>query len=62
MKIKWEVSEGYGHGDCPHYLEIQEEEFEDCETEEEKRDLIAEYVQAEFEEKVSYSWEIIERE
>ena len=60
MKIKWEVEDGYVGKSRPQYLTIDDKEIEDCETEEEKQALIEEYVKDDFDQMISYSWEILD--
>ena len=57
MRIRWEVGDGYVGKSRPHYLDIPDEEFDEM-SDEEKTDLIDDYVQQDFDNKVDYSWEI----
>jgi hypothetical protein len=54
MRIIWEVDDGYCGGSRPQILEIPDEEFEYCDTEEEKDNLISGRVQEDFENVVSW--------
>lgn len=56
MKIKWEAEDGYVGGSRPHYLEVDDDELSECETEEEKNQLIDDYVREDFEQTVTFSW------
>lgn len=56
MIIIWEVDDGYV-GYRPHEIEIPDEEFENCDTQE-IEEIIEDYVKNEFETNISYSWKI----
>ena len=58
MIVTWQVSDGYARGSRPHTTTIPDEELEECETEEKREELISEYIQDDFEQKIS--WSIIE--
>ena len=58
MKIIWQVDDGYVGGNRPHTTEIPDDELENCETEEERKELISEYIQDDFNNIVS--WYIID--
>ena len=60
MKITWEVSDGYIGKSRPQYTEVPNDELAKCETEEEREELIEEYIQNDFQE--SIGWEITSRE
>ena len=60
IRITWYVDEGYTGKARPHYTEFEEDAFEDCETEEERQDIINEAVKEEFEEVVSYRIDKVE--
>jgi non-homologous end joining protein Ku len=60
MTIKWEVDDGYIGKSRPQFVEIDDDELAECDTEEEERVLIDEYVQEDFAQKVSFSWERVE--
>ncbi len=55
MEITWQVSDGYVGGSRPHTTEIPDDELEECETEEERQDLINDYIQNDFEQEISWS-------
>ncbi len=59
MKIKWEVEDGYVGKSRPQYLEIPDEDLEDMD-EDEKQSYIEDSVKNDFENKVSFTWEIID--
>lgn len=63
MKVKWEVEDGYVGKSCPHFTDVPDDELEECETEEEKGDLIDSYIKEDFEQKITYHWDysIVER-
>lgn len=58
MIVRWQVSDGYVSGDRPQTTNIPDEELEECETEEERKELINDYIQNDFEQRIS--WFIIE--
>ena len=57
MIIIWEVDDGYINNRIHHKLEIPDEEFEGCDTQE-VEEIIEDYVKNEFETEISYSWKI----
>lgn len=54
MEITWEVEDWYCGKSRPHHTTIPDEEFEDCETEEEREQLIEDWIQEEFKQKISW--------
>ena len=54
MKIRWEVDDGYVGKSRPQYTEIDDEELAECSDDEERQQLIDEYVQQDFENKISW--------
>lgn len=56
MIVFWKVTDGF-EGHVEHVLEIPDEEFEDCDTEE-IEDIVNDYVRNEFENKVGFDWRI----
>lgn len=60
MKITWEVEDGYAGKSAPHYTEVDDDELVECETDEEREDVIAETVHEDFLRTVT--WNIISRE
>lgn len=52
MRVKWEVADGYAGKSRPHYVDVPDDELEECETEQEREKLIDEYVQEEFDSKI----------
>jgi len=58
MKVKWEVSDGYIGNSRPQYTEVPDCELEYCETPEERQNLINDYVNDDFVEKIT--WEIVD--
>lgn len=53
MDITWEVDDGYVGKAAPHYLTIDDADFEGC-TESEREELIEELIQVDFLQKVSW--------
>jgi hypothetical protein len=59
MKITWEIDDGYIGRSRPHHLEIPDNDMEDM-NDEEKVKYIEEYIQDDFNDKISWSYKIIE--
>ena len=59
MRIRWEVEDGYVGKDRPHYTDIPDSEIEDLEGEE-LENYIEEWVREEFEQNISYYWDIVD--
>jgi hypothetical protein len=57
MKITWEVEDGYVGKSSPQVVDVPDEELAECETDEEKHDLVEEYVQQDFNNNISYSYD-----
>jgi len=57
VKITWQVDDGYGGPSRPQFTEVDDEELQECETEEERQQLIEDTVQVDFENKIT--WHII---
>ena len=55
MKITWEIHDGYIAGNRTYETYIPDDELDMCETEEEKEELISEYIQSDFEQRVTWS-------
>ena len=55
MKVTWQVDDGYISGSRPHTTEIDDDELAECETEEERQDLINDSIQNDFEQCISWS-------
>ena len=49
MEITWQVDDGYAGPSRPQHVEVPDEELDECESEEERMELIEGYVQDEFE-------------
>ena len=60
MRVNWEVNDGYCGKGRPQFVEIDDSEFDDCETDAERQKIIEEYVQDDFNSTIS--WEIIDIE
>ena len=54
MRIYWEVDDGYAGKSRPQYTDIDNNELDECETEEEKQELITEYVQDDFDNRITW--------
>ena len=48
MKVTWQVADGYRGDQIPRVTEIDDQELADCETEEERENLIDEAVWKDF--------------
>lgn len=56
MKVTWGISDGYvGSHSRSHTTEINDQDLVNCETEEEREDLISEVIQGHFEQKVIWT-------
>ena len=55
MRVTWEVEDGYVGKSRPQFTDINDEELAECETEEEKQQLINDIVQSDFENSISWS-------
>lgn len=53
------MKDGYIGKLRPHYLKIDESEFEEDMTKEDIEDMIEQFVFDDFQEKVSFYWEIV---
>lgn len=60
MKVKWHVEDGYVGKDRPQYTIIPDEDLKDCETEEERQQLINDRIQEEFEQYIYWDIDNIE--
>ena len=60
MRVRWQVDDGYAGESRPQYTEINDEELEDCWDDEERQALIDQYVQEDFEQRIS--WHILGKE
>lgn len=56
MRIQWDIEDGYAGKNRPHFVEVPDDEIEECETAEEEEKLIEEYVQNDFDQKISFYW------
>lgn len=55
LRVTWEVEDGYVGAARPQFTDIPDEEFKDCETEEDRQEVIQVWVQQEFEENISWT-------
>jgi hypothetical protein len=55
MEVSWVVEDGYAGGARPQSTHVPDEELEECETVEEKKKLIEEYVQTDYESTISWA-------
>ncbi len=54
MEINWEIEDGYAGGSRSQTTTIPDDELEMCETDEERRELVYEYIQDDFEQTVRW--------
>jgi len=54
MKVTWEVQDGYVGQKRPQTTEIDNQDLADCENEEQRRTLIHDVVQGDFDEKITF--------
>lgn len=52
--IHWEVEDGYVGKSRPQHTNIPDEELDDCENEKERNQLIEDYVQEDFDQKITW--------
>lgn len=55
MIVTWQCEDGYVGGSRPHRVEVPDDELAECETEEEREQMINDYVEEDFRNKVSWS-------
>jgi len=55
MIVTWEVDDGYCGGSRPHEVHVDDGELDECESESERDELIALYIQNSFEQTISWS-------
>ena len=55
MIVTWEVDDGYVGKSRPQHTEVPDNELAECETDEEREDLINDYIQSDFEQRISWS-------
>ena len=56
IKVVWEIDDGYAGGARPHYTYIPFEDWDECETDEEKETLVQEYVEQDF---LNITWYVV---
>jgi hypothetical protein len=57
MKIMYEVEDGYVGKARPHYVEVPDQDLEECETYEDKVKLIDECIDENFSQKIYPVWD-----
>lgn len=53
MKITWEVDDGYVGKARPQTTEVPDDELEVCKNDEERRQVVSDHVQSDFEQSIS---------
>jgi len=56
MRITYHVEDGYASSSRPQHVKVNDDDLEECETEEEKIDLIEAAIKDHFEQNISWSW------
>lgn len=54
MEVRWQISDGYLGGDRPQVCDVPDDELAECDTDEEREDLIASYIEEHFRQVVSW--------
>ena len=54
MKVRWEIEDGYLGKSRPQYTSIDDAELEGL-SEDERQELISEYVQVDFEQRITWA-------
>lgn len=54
MEVKWQVDDGYAGPARPQYTKVPDEELAECESEQEREDLINDYVSEDFLQKITW--------
>ena len=55
IKVTWEVEDGYAGQSRPQYTYIERADWESCETDQERDDLVDECVQGDFENNITWA-------
>lgn len=55
MIVRWEVEDGYVGRSRPQYTTIPDDELAECETEKERRQLINDYVDGDFHNRIGWA-------
>ncbi len=53
----YEIEDGYIGGKRPHYVEVDDYDLENCETEKEKEDVIESAIQDHFDQNITFYWD-----
>jgi hypothetical protein len=48
MRVSWEINDAHAGKSPPQYTEIDDDDLADCQTEEERDELIAQRIQSDF--------------
>ena len=54
MRVTWEVDDGYVGKSRPQHTEVPDDELAGCETDEERETLIDDYIQEDFDNRISW--------
>lgn len=54
MKVRWQVEDGYMGKSRPQYTKIDDDDWLDCESDDERDLLIEEYIQQDFDERMTW--------
>ena len=54
MQISWEIADGYARGPAPHHTEIPDHELAELDNDNDRENLIREYIQEDFDESIAW--------
>lgn len=57
MQITYHIEDGYAGGSRPHHVKVDDGDLEECETEQEKIEVIEDAIQSHFEQNISWYWD-----
>lgn len=57
MRVRYDIEDGYMGPDAPQYVEISDDDLIDCDTPEERAQLISDEVQFHFDQNVYPYWD-----
>jgi len=60
MKVVWEIDDGCAGGRSEYVTDVDDDELAECETDAEREDIIAEFIENDF--RLSVSWIEVSRE
>lgn len=54
MQVKWLVEDGYVGPEAPQYTEVPDDELAECESDEEREELISSYIDEDFQQRITW--------